>query len=164
MRIAVLGGGIAGVCTALELAERGLEVDLYEQDAQVISRASYWNEGKIHLGLTYAQDRTRRSAQTMVEGAMRFRPLLERWIDSEILDRAVSKPFVYAVHRKTLTPPSAIEDHFRATAELCQSISRQPGLKYIVPLEGWMWRHCDTSERFASDDIVASYLWLRCRA
>ena len=35
MRVAVLGGGITGVCAALELAERGLAVDLYEQDAQL---------------------------------------------------------------------------------------------------------------------------------
>ena len=99
MRVAVLGGGITGVCTALGLADRGVTVDLYERDQRLISGASYWNEGKIHLGLVYAQDHTRKTARTMVEGALSFRPLLSRWIESNVLERAVSNRFLYAVHR-----------------------------------------------------------------
>ena len=49
MRIAILGAGNAGVCTALELASRGHAVDLYDENSQVITRASQNNEGKIHL-------------------------------------------------------------------------------------------------------------------
>jgi hypothetical protein len=157
MRVAVLGGGITGVCAALELAARGLAVDLYEQDEQLISRASYWNEGKIHLGLVYAQDRSRRSARTMLEGALRFRPLLARWIETGILDRALSDPFLYAVHRRSLTSPPAIEAHFRAVAELYLSLVRQPGAEYVAPIEGWVWRPLDGAAIFSGDEIAACY-------
>ena len=160
MRVAVLGGGITGVCAALELSERGLVVDLYEQSAQLISRASYWNEGKIHLGLVYAQDRSRRSARTMIEGALRFRPLLSRWIETDALDRVVSDPFIYAVHRSTLMPPAAVEDHFRAVTELYRSMSREAGTGYIAPIERRIWQRHDpgmTGALFDDDEIIASY-------
>ena len=128
MRVAVLGGQrITGVCAALELAARGHAVDLYEQGAQLIGRASYWNEGKIHLGLVYAQDRSRRTARAMLEGALRFRPLLARWIETDTLDRAVSDPFVYAISRRTMAPPSAVSVHFRAVADLYRSLGRRRG-------------------------------------
>ena len=157
MRVAVLGGGITGVCAALELSARGVAVDLYEQDALLLSRASYWNEGKIHLGLVYAQDRSRRTARTMMEGALRCRPLLSRWIASETLDRAVSDPFVYAVHRESLVPPGGIEAHFRVVAELHRTLAREEGAAYVVPVEGWIWRPMDCA-LFARDEIVAAYV------
>ena len=145
------------MCAALELAARGHAVDLYEQTAQLIGRASYWNEGKIHLGLVYAQDRSRRTARAMLEGALRFRPLLARWIETDTLDRAVSGPFVYAVHRRTMVPLSAVEAHFRAVADLYGSLGRRQGAGYVVPLEGWIWRPVD-DPIFDGDEIAASYL------
>jgi hypothetical protein len=146
------------VCAALGLAARGHAVDLYEQGGELISRASYWNEGKIHLGLVYARDRSRRTARIMIEGALRFRPLLARWIDTDTLDRAVSDPFVYAVHRTTMAPPSAVESHFRAVADLYRSLGRRWGAGYVVPLEGWIWRPIDGDGIFDRDEIAASYL------
>ena len=56
-RIAILGAGGLGVCTALELANRGYLVDLYEENNAPVKKASYVQEGKIHLGLIYAMDR-----------------------------------------------------------------------------------------------------------
>jgi glycine/D-amino acid oxidase-like deaminating enzyme len=159
MRVAVLGGGITGVCTALELAERGVMVDLYEQSALLISRASYWNEGKIHLGLVYAQDRSRKTARAMLEGALRFRPLLSRWIETDALDRALSDPFIYAVHRTSLVPPAAVEAHFQAVAELYDSIGSQAGRQYVAPVEGRIWRRnaARATNALFDDDVVASY-------
>ena len=55
MPIAVLGAGLQGACIALELARRGHEVDLIDQDVQPLNRASLRNEGKIHLGFVYAR-------------------------------------------------------------------------------------------------------------
>ncbi|MEN3355193.1 MAG: hypothetical protein V7640_3351, partial [Betaproteobacteria bacterium] len=53
-RIAILGGGMLGICTALELARRGRRVTLIEGAADVLQGASRWNEGKVHLGFLYA--------------------------------------------------------------------------------------------------------------
>ncbi|WRZ62116.1 FAD-dependent oxidoreductase [Streptomyces sp. NBC_01294] len=42
-RVAVVGGGIAGLSAATVLAERGVRVTLYERDAQLGGRLSGWN-------------------------------------------------------------------------------------------------------------------------
>jgi glycine/D-amino acid oxidase-like deaminating enzyme len=65
-RIAVLGAGGVGVCAALELADRGYRLDLYDENSQPLIRASANNEGKIHLGLVYAKDNSLRTARTMI--------------------------------------------------------------------------------------------------
>ncbi len=41
-RVAVVGGGIAGVAAAVGLAERGVDVDLLERDSQLGGRLSGW--------------------------------------------------------------------------------------------------------------------------
>jgi len=44
--VAVIGAGIIGVCTALELVERGLHVAIFDP-AAVCSKTSYGNAGVI---------------------------------------------------------------------------------------------------------------------
>ena len=63
MRAAVLGAGLAGSCVALELTDAGFEVALFDRAEQPLTRASAANEGKIHLGLVYANDPSGRTAQ-----------------------------------------------------------------------------------------------------
>jgi glycine/D-amino acid oxidase-like deaminating enzyme len=48
--VAILGGGIAGIATALHLAERGVRAVVLEQ-RQVAARASGRNDGQLLLGL-----------------------------------------------------------------------------------------------------------------
>jgi glycine/D-amino acid oxidase-like deaminating enzyme len=48
MRVGILGGGLH--CVALSLAERGIDVTLFDRSAQLLSRTAVANEGKIHLG------------------------------------------------------------------------------------------------------------------
>lgn len=161
----MLGGGIAGVCTALALADEGIETDVYEQDAALLSRASYWNEGKIHLGFVYAQDGSRRSARMMLQGALHFRPMITRWMEEAAFDRALSTPFVYAVHRDTMIPPEAIEAHFQATDDAFAIAARDRGLRYVAPTSAPLWRRHDpagTRLLFDDDAIIASYQTLEC--
>ena len=56
MSIAIFGGGILGTCTTLELADRGLRLTVFERNAEPLSEASLYNEGKLHLGVVYAAD------------------------------------------------------------------------------------------------------------
>lgn len=51
MRVAVLGGGLQGCCIALALADRGVEVTLFDRNDDLLSRTAVANEGKIHLGI-----------------------------------------------------------------------------------------------------------------
>ena len=77
-RIAVLGGGLLGCCTALELARRGAEVVVFERNDALITSTSLNNDGKIHLGYVYGGDPTLQTARMMVRGATTFSPFLER--------------------------------------------------------------------------------------
>src|SRR5438094_60357 len=84
--VAVLGAGLQGTSIALELARRGIEVTLVERDPLALNRASLRNEGKIHLGLIYANEPSRATAFLQLHGALAFRSLLARWID---VDRGI---------------------------------------------------------------------------
>ena len=110
MSIAVLGAGIQGVCVALELALLGFEVDLFEQEARPFRRASGYNEGKIHLGLVYAMDRSLETARLMMDGAVRFGLLLRRFVGPDVFVTAM--PFDYLVASDSMVPSADVENHF----------------------------------------------------
>ena len=91
MSVAILGGGLQGCCAALELAMRGIRVTLYERNSTLLAGAATANEGKIHLGYTYASDRSLTTARTLLRGALSFAPLMQRYLDADV-PLAVSEP------------------------------------------------------------------------
>ena len=62
---------------ALALSSAGYSVLLIDQEPDCLLRTSLRNEGKIHLGFTYANDRSLRTARLMLESSLRFGPLLD---------------------------------------------------------------------------------------
>ena len=121
-RVAVIGGGLQGACIALELARRGVTVDLYERNLTCFAEASTHNEGKIHLGYVYAGDRTLKTARLAATGALCFQSLLRRWV-GDVIDRIpVSSPFHYVVHRDGLIDPTAFATHVDRVTEFIRTI------------------------------------------
>jgi glycine/D-amino acid oxidase-like deaminating enzyme len=147
MRVAVLGAGLQGACLAMELASHHIEVDLYDRNDACMSQASAHNEGKIHLGYVYAQDRTMNTARLMARGAVSFAPLLRSWIGSDVDLIPVSSPFYYAVHRDSLLDIEEVEHHLHACRALIRNEHRGAtdyfGQDYLSPparlkhLEDW---------------------------
>lgn len=131
MRVAVLGAGLQGACIAMELASAGVQVDLYDQKDRCLTQASAKNEGKIHLGYVYANDPSRRTARTMIRGAVTFSSLLRRWIGDAIDAIPVSSLFYYIVHADSLLSVSDIERHFQATHGLLLEESQDVPLDYL---------------------------------
>lgn len=117
-RIAVLGAGLQGACVALELASRGVRVDLYERNATCLAEASAYNEGKVHLGYVYAHDETLATARLMATGGLRFEGLLTRWLGEGNCGLAPSSPFRYIVHRDSLITPDDFSAYAGAVASL----------------------------------------------
>jgi len=113
MKVAVLGAGIQGTCTALELARRGVEVALYDRAEQAITGASLFNEGKIHLGYVYGNDTSLRTARLMARGAVAFAPLMRRWVGDLFDTMQTSSPFLYLVHRESIASPEDSHAFFR---------------------------------------------------
>jgi hypothetical protein len=131
MRIAILGAGGVGTCAALELALRGYDVELFDEQAEPLTQASRNNEGKIHLGLVYAKDRSLETAKTMIQGAIHFTACLERWIDLASMDPLVSTPYYYAVHKDTMTDPVDLELHYGSCQRLFDEACSATGLSYL---------------------------------
>lgn len=174
MRIAVLGAGLSGSLAALELSEAGCDVDLYDRCAAPVKGASLHNEGKIHLGFVYAKDRSRTTARTMIRGALAFRPLLSRWIDSATLDSAVSDPFIYALHRDSMIDEASVINHFEDVESIYSELTRRGNGRYIAPCDQPLWRRrpahrhddlfdrelvtasFDTAERSIDTEVIAA--------
>src|SRR5262245_56712714 len=146
MRVAVLGAGLQGACIALELARRGARVDLIEQDALAINRASARNEGKIHLGFVYAKDETLRTARLMVRGALAFRPLLSRWTAGAFDRLPTSAPFHYLVPYDSAWSPGDLAQHYAAVQEIYAETRRIEGGDYLGQREARLWRRLATED------------------
>ena len=146
MRVAILGAGCTGVCAALELAANGHDVDLYDENSAPISRAGRNNEGKIHLGILYAKDRSRRTAELMITGALHFAPCLNRWIDFTPDTVTISTPFYYAVHRGTMVRVDELRRHYDDCRRFFEAARAATGLSYLAPDHGWRLEQLARSE------------------
>lgn len=131
MRVAVLGGGLQGACVAMELASAGILVDLYDKNDRCLTQASAQNEGKIHLGYVYANDRTFKTARTMIKGAISFLPLLRRWLGDVVASIPVSDPFHYVVHTASQLSIEEIENHLKRSQEIALEESEGLPLDYF---------------------------------
>jgi glycine/D-amino acid oxidase-like deaminating enzyme len=147
MTVAVLGAGLTGVGTALELAKHGVRVVLIDQDERPMNRASLRNEGKIHLGLIYANAGTIDTAQRQLLGALRFRPLLARWIGSRADQLEHSTPFWYMVANDSLLSVEQLAEHYSAVESLYTTFVREDGsLDYLGTRPARLWEHCSRGD------------------
>lgn len=131
MRVAVLGAGFQGACVALELAGRGVAVDLFDRNDACITQAGFWNEGKIHLGFTYANDRSLRTARLMAEGALVFDRAIERWLETSIASIGASSPFDYVLHRDSMVDREQVLGHFTKVVDYVRESAAARGLTYL---------------------------------
>lgn len=129
-RIAILGAGGLGACAALELSKRGYKVDLYEEHSAPIKKASYANEGKVHVGFIYAMDRSFHTAEQMLVGAVYFMEYLQRWVDVNP-EEMVSTPFFYLVHRGSLLQASELNVHYQRCCQVFDQVSGGGKKKYL---------------------------------
>lgn len=148
MRIAVVGGGIQGSCIAMELALRGIEVDLIEARHRIMEGASRHTEGKIHLGFVYANDPGLLTADLMIAGAHVFAPHMRRWLGTAFKDIPVSSPFAYVVHEKSLVDAEDLE---RSYAKIANRIARGIDGDYFGRPKP------DRMERLSDYELVARY-------
>ena len=131
LRIAILGAGNTGTCAALELARRGYRVDLYDENDGPVRRASFHNEGKIHVGILYAKDASRRTAELMITGAFAFAELLDRWVGFDADRMQISTPFHYAVHKGTMVDVDALKAHYAQCQRIFDDVHRATGSLYL---------------------------------
>jgi glycine/D-amino acid oxidase-like deaminating enzyme len=128
--IAVIGAGLQGCCAALALARRGADVHLYDKEPALLTGASRWNEGKIHLGYIYANDRGDGTLERLLDGAASFAPLLREQAGLEPEALQISQPFTYLVKRDSQLPAEAVATHF-ARVDAAIARRREAGFDYL---------------------------------
>lgn len=117
-RVAVLGAGIMGTCTALYLARLGCRVDLFDEAPAPLSGASRWNEGKIHLGYLYAASSSLATAQAVLPGGLAFRTRIEELIGRSIDEAIAAEDDLYLVHRGSVVGMETVQTYFESVASL----------------------------------------------
>jgi glycine/D-amino acid oxidase-like deaminating enzyme len=161
VRIAILGGGMLGTCTALELARRGRRSRIFEGASTLLQGASRWSEGKIHLGFVYAGDPTLRTAQRLIPGGLAFAGLVSRLVQRTLDAFITAEDEIFLVHRESIAGPEAFEAYGERTAALVREAASQPGApQYLCDVTHAAIRRLSPSDlaRITSaDEVVAGY-------
>lgn len=158
--IAIFGAGILGTCTALELAERGHHVALFERNAEPFSEASLFNEGKLHMGFVYAADPTFRTAERMIRGGAHFLNFMRRWVPGAALHVLPARSFDYVVHRDTMVTIPQIEAHFTRVAKTLGEVFAQRSPLDPLDASRPFWRRLtgqELSSRYDPALVAAAY-------
>jgi glycine/D-amino acid oxidase-like deaminating enzyme len=93
----VIGSGLLGCLTALLAARDGIAVDLFERDESLFAGASANNEGKVHLGATFAMA-DERTHRVMLEAGLRFAEIVDTAVGTALdWDALTGAPFDYLV-------------------------------------------------------------------
>ena len=152
-RVAVLGAGLMGSATALFLARGGCTVTLFEQAEAPMQGASCWNEGKIHLGHLYAADPSMRTAREVVDGGLRFRPLVEELIGGSLAATVTPQRDTYLVHPGSVVSAEAMGAYFARLDELL----KERGGSYLGPLTPIERLTAGELEALAGGAVVAGF-------
>lgn len=158
--VAVLGGGLLGCCTALALAERSARVTIYEQDGQLIGRASRNNEGKVHLGYVYAGDLSLATARMMIRGGLSFGPFFERHLGLSLDGLNLSSPVVYPVHKDTQSDVEGVAHYLGAVHHLLQEAADGSPRAYLgrdTQEPPRRWTPAELETHFSPDIVPAVF-------
>lgn len=160
-KIVILGAGSQGACTALELAKQGIHVTLIDQDPVPMNRASLRNEGKIHLGLIYANDLTLNTGTMQLKGALYFRHLLTRWLGEKTNNLTLGTPFYYLVAQDSIFSPEELTKHYQKLESLYKDILKDnPHLDYLGTKPSKFYRQLEKSEieqYFVSQQFITGF-------
>jgi glycine/D-amino acid oxidase-like deaminating enzyme len=108
---------------ALALAERGINTVIFDRNDRLLSRAAVANEGKIHLGYMYANDRSYSTARVMMQGALAFGPFFARHLGLSQGSLSISRPAAYVVHRDSQRTPDQVSRYLKSVHALIREAS-----------------------------------------
>lgn len=138
----MLGAGIQGVSAALALKREGYDVTLVDQAADCMLRTSLVNEGKIHLGHVYANDASFKTSRLMLDAAMQFAPLIERFVGHPVSWPTLrSNPFTYIVADDSLIDSSELFAHYARLNHYYVDTTHPPDRNYLGARPDALWNH-----------------------
>jgi hypothetical protein len=137
--VVIMGAGIQGICCALALSNLGIHVTMLDKTPEPLMRSGLRNEGKIHLGFIYANDKTFKSASLMLRSAMNFSPLVEKFIGHKIDWKPLrSKKFNYLILEGTMLPEKELLAHYFRLQEEYEKI-KDDSLHYLGNRPETLW-------------------------
>jgi len=155
--VTVLGAGIQGVLAALALRREGYGVTLVDQAPDCMSRTSLVNEGKIHLGHVYANDVSFKTSGLMLEAALRFAPLVERFVGHAVKWPALrSNPFTYIVSHDSLVGSAELCAHYERLEQQHAAMANRDDLHYLGERPAVLWRHAALPASFDRQRAIAA--------
>src|SRR5690349_7423842 len=160
MRVGILGGGLQGCCVALSLAERGIDVTLFDRNERLLNRTAIANEGKVHLGYMYANDPGLATARMMMQGALAFAPFFARHLGLAKDAMAVSRPATYVVHRDSQRTAEQVSQYLATVHALIGEGSRQRPDAYFgreLDTELRPWSRAERETHFDPCIAVAAF-------
>lgn len=172
-----------GSCLALELAQRGYLVDLYEIASKPITGASLNNEGKLHLGFVYAKDPLKDTHKVMIRGSLSFKGIIEKLTGQSVGTTFDSVPFQYFIPNDSQLTINEILNHFDAVQSQINKTIKSDHNLYIKASEKYYFKKnlseihnkffsqqythnsISTNEISISTNVIASILTeaLRCQ-
>jgi hypothetical protein len=96
-------------------------VSIFDMAGQPFTAASRWNEGKIHLGCLYSADPSLSTADHVIPGGLRFRPLIEELVGTSLAPAITSEDDLYLCHRKSVTSASEMKTYMEKVVEHVRS-------------------------------------------
>ena len=152
----VLGAGIQGVLVAIQLARKGYDVKLIDKSSKAVSRASGVNEGKIHLGLIWANDKSFETASYMLESAMVFTPIIESLVgENAPWEEWISAPFDYVCMHDSMLDKNELQQFYDRLENLYQK-SYYGQLKYLNTNPECLIRQRPNIPKFLRNDKIQS--------
>ena len=159
--VCVMGAGLTGSTIALELANAGVKVTLLDQDPRPMNRASLRNEGKIHLGLVFANDDSFATASLMLDGALSFRAILARLLGGRVDTIGTSTPFTYLVAADSLLSPAELTVRYSAIERLyADKLRARPHQDYLGHRPASLFREvalADLSPCIRCDGLIGAF-------
>ena len=80
--VVIIGGGIFGSLSALEIAKKGIPVVLFEKNSNIIGGASIVNQCRVHMGYHYPRDE--KTAADSLEAKVGFEKFFNRAIVKDL--------------------------------------------------------------------------------
>jgi glycosyltransferase involved in cell wall biosynthesis len=155
----VLGGGIQGCCSALYLNKLGYNVAIIEKNNKLLNGASANNEGKIHLGFVYSNDKTLGTAKKMLIDALNFSKSIDFLFDEKInWSEIKSKKFIYLVPKTSLLHEKELDYFFEQVQQLYNLIiNLDPSLNYLGLRPEKIYKKIEIPDNFNKDFFECCY-------
>ncbi|NET45479.1 FAD-dependent oxidoreductase [Okeania sp. SIO2B3] len=162
--VIVVGAGIAGICTALTLAEAGYHVLLLEKKHDVLEGTSNVTPGRMSLGIHYLANYP--TAEYNLYKTLEFIKKFKNYFPDCFIRGSVNDNWhfgLYAIVNNSLIPPNQVLDLIGCLKERYREVIRQPEFNFLTEFYGHPYEFYEKLRIDSYDSINFSRISLLLR-